>query len=854
MRNSIVLASVLLLALLVWLWIARQPGDAPTSDSTRAAPALVQTPGLVPAGPVAERAPEPATAVAAHDREHEPAPLELAMEGEELHIVSAETKAPLAGVRVTSLELDMSQRMRWFARPYDAAGIRHAEREGVARTSDSRGLVRIPAPRVQRLVLASADGLFGMCWIEPETPRPWTLELAADGDWLVRASDALGAPIEGLWIGLYGDARRQLARACTDAQGLARFEHARYALERCEGEEFELIPRAILGAPVRASWCGRVPPTEPTEIRLPRLGLAEVALRDPSGAAWSAWDEFVWVRDASGARAAQSAEAQQSASLDARTDDGMRVHAQLGLELEAGLSSMAVEEPISALGDHPVRADELLRIELTLGSTHPIARMRLIGPDGAPLLNTLVEVRRQIAQDGRLSTSISRMRSDAHAQLLVPLSPPRAGVRNVLAIALPENDALQAVLEAPSEPKRGWLECGDVQLAQAPVLAAGRVLDSTGAPVAGAKIDVQSASLRMAPANAPREAAARTTSARANDAWNFAAGRHWSLLSDAEGNFELRSFERPDRVRAAVKSGSAFLALANWIEGEPGQDDYVLVIPAATAVEGRVLLPDALRADELQLSLKRAGGSGSGPRLAADGSWSASGLELGPWTVEVRANGSIEALAAVEFEPVADEKVRAADLDLRAVRVLRVELTDERGEPLGATGSYAAPGSKRANELYVLHGRTRLVTMHARIDASFEAPGRLRARVEDVQDGARVVLERGLPLRVRLRDASVLPSAPHALVAWLSGGGGAFAFDVAGEALVLGAQAGEQRLHLGLRHRNRLWDGDEGASLKRGMEPLSYAVSIPASGEAPELVLDVEAELIEAARAELEPR
>jgi len=842
MRNAIVLASILLLALLVWLGFVRRSAQGPSVEAphvpahempaSSASSLEVDVEGAH-ATPLDARAPSEGDEQAQLAAEREA--------GEELWVVAAETKAPLAGVRVSCLEFDLSQRARWFARPQDLEGIRHVEREGVARTSGERGLARIPAPRERLLVLARSEERFGMLWIEPETPRPWTLELALDGAWLARATDALGAPIQGLWIGLHGGARRELMRARTDAQGLARFEHARYAMSRSDGEEFELLPRALLAAPVRATWSGLVPPAEPTELRLPRLGLVEVALRDPADEAWAPWDESAWVREAQAVPTAQPTHAQASVGLDTRGEDGLRTHAQHGLTVEACLSSMAIEEPITALGEHPVRAGELLRIELVLGAVHPIARMRLVDARGAPLPNELVEVRRQIARGGQHSTSIARMSSDARAQLLVPLSPPSAGARRVLSIALPRDERLQAVLEVPDEPLRGWIECGDVQLVQAPVLAAGRVVDSTGAPVAGARVDVQTATMRMA-------------SSRADAAWNFAAGPSWSVQSDADGTFALHSFERPERVRAAAKSGGAYLALANWVEGEPGRSDYELALPAATKVEGRVLLPEGLRADELQLVLKRAGGSGSGPRLAVDGSWSASGLEPGTWTIEARPSSAPEVLASVEVELVADQTVRAVDLDLREVRVLRIEIVDEGGEPIDAQGSYSAPRAKRAHDLYAARGRARIVTALARVDASFEAPGRLRATAIDVQDGARVELARGLPLRVRLRDASVLPSAPWVLVAWLSGGGGEAAFDVAGEALVLGARAGEQRLQVGLRERARLWDDDGGASPVLGAKSLGFAVTLSAEGETPDLMIDVEAEQVARALRELEGR
>jgi hypothetical protein len=679
--------------------------------------------------------------------------------------------------------------------------------------------------------------LFGLWWIDEEHPKPWTLELLPDAHWDVRVRDERDAPMPGLslqWLEEEGS--ELLARATTDADGLARFEHAGWRLAHARSAGFKLVPHAILREPVTQRWDQRQPPTAPSELVLPALGVVEVSLRDPDGAAWEFAEQDVWVRDASGARVEQSDEKQQFAHLW-RDEPRYRIHAELGMQIEAGWRARGTDGELIERAVGPLEPNETVRMELFVGSHAPIARMRLLDSDGAPLSKARLSlVTRQIIRFGG-GTFTAHRTTAAHGVLVVPLEPPRAGRTYVLDIELRATPSLRAELAIESELAHGWIDLGDVRFEQAALLAAGRVVDAEGQPVAGAIVELRGPNPAHAEAQAEDARIGSLTAARAVQMPElaFSSGPSWSTRTHEGGAFELHAPHVPARVQARVQLGEHFDS--PWVEGLPGRSDYVLVAPPSGSAYGRVLLPEGLEARDVSLSLSK---DSRLVGLRSDGSWRLSGLEPGDARIEMRDSAYFTwgPLQTLRFSVFAGERVQAPDFDLRELRVIRMSVVDEHGAPLDAKCSFGPAGEGSVGEVEVRGGKARLLTRLPRVDAWILAAGHRTAQVRDARDGERVVLLPGPVVRVRLRDASALPVLPYQLVAKIESGSEQLAFGPTGELELHAPFEGEQVVLVELRDTR--WGPYSMHHRPRAqVAPLAFPVVVPESG-AP---IEIEVEL-----------
>jgi len=760
----------------------------------------------------------------------------------ELWIVDAATQAPLADVPVRYVDIDQK---RWFE--LYALGmaelVKHIESEGSAHVSDARGLVRLPKARATGIALARDASRIGMWTFDEQEPGPWTLGLVPDGPWDVYVFDPRGAPIAGMWMRVFVDGESALLMLRTDDDGRARLEHAALQLAAGEGKPIELVPYALLREPARLRVEGPLPPKEPSEFLLPELGLVELVLREPEGGPWAYENHRVWVRHARGKRDAQIEEKQQIANLWWGEQHGYRVHVERGLEVEAGWSAAGVREDVIAHCVGPSHEQGIARVELALTPAAPVARMRVLDENGKPLVKTnLSLVVRNYGQLGGGRAGLQRATDDA-ATLYVPLDDRYGGDGSfAVTIALPDRPEVQAVRAFTPQVTTGWIELGDVKLALAPVLAAGRVVDAEDEPMAHAEVELRGVSV-------PSGESARFSQFEGNE---LSLGPSWTVRTDANGVFELRAAETVTRVKATLKRHA--FARGPWVEGAAGSRDFVIRAPRPTSAQGRLLLPAGFEAREFSLRLSRPSSSWETPELAPDGTWAIQNLEPGRWWVEV-VDASVfswEWLARAEFDIAEGQVVHVHDLDLRALRAIHIRVVDERGEPIDASGSFEAQGRSDGTDIEARAGRARLLTRHARVNAWLEAPGRFNTGALDVQDGAVLVLPTAGRVRVRLSNDSALPPSPLVLFAVLTWGDERAIFDLTRVAELPATIRGEQHVHLCLRDP-RL-DPDRGPTHVGVGNPkfLRFAITIPDSSETTEIEVQVTAEHIAEAQRRLE--
>jgi len=835
-RVSISLVALLALAVIAWVRnerVAERSTAESSADATQAIATNVQAAELGASDP---------TSVASAESAEPPvrAALELAtaVESEhELWIVDAATRAPLAGARVQFADLEYARVLAWRQGRLDLGeDAEWLEREATSLTSDARGLVCLPQPKHSGLAIVRHGELFGLWWIDDKEPKPWTLELLPDQPWDVLARDEAGKPIAGLRIHWRDAAGNLLAQQRTDATGLARFEHARWRLAHSERESFEVLPMAILREPLTREWESRIPPAAPTELVMPDLGLVELDLRDPDGSPWTFPDQEVWLRDASGAREDQNDQQQQLAYLRWGEYDAYRVHAELGLELEAGWRARRRDGEVLVRFAGPNEAAEVVRAELVAGAAAPIFRMRLLDARGEPLASTAVRVELLVRSGSETDRVYDALRTDARAVLCVPAPEASSRGASKLSVALEADRRVQVVLAPIGAAERGWVELGDVRLAPAPLVAAGRVVDAAGLPVPGVDVELRG-SLPNLPVDAVASnlpAAAMRLSRPTAEESPMARAR-----TNALGAFELHSAEMPERVQLRVAVSDS--VNGPWIGAVVGGVDHVLVVPRVAAVAGRVLMPPGLDAHELSISFR---GSTGALELAKDGSWELTGQHSGPAEIEISASRAIaqDHLGRIDVELVAGTLTRAPDIDLRSVRVLRVRVVDEQHRPLDGWSEVDA-GNLSVCHAQIIDGNALILTRHPRVEAFFDVPGFQRTWDIDLQDGAVIVLSPGQLVLVRLLDPSAVPGMPYQLIARLGPTFDEVPFEASGEVMLSASLPGAQRLQIEVRDTR--WGANMSQKRPRvHVQPLSLPVEIPESGDPVELEIDVSVDYV----------
>lgn len=878
MRALALVAAVVLVGGLAAFFLLREPTSADLAPAARSAAADGARPGTDAAlvADDASAAPRavPADATHAERSAIAAAPSDAAAASEpteELLLVDAVTRAAIAGATAHWADIPAEDYRAWF--DWNAGlgpGCRRVETQGRALRSDAKGVVRVPVPQGHGVVVARSGDRFGIWWYDSEAPRPWTLALERDADWLVHARDVAGRPIPGLLIQLNALAAPPrgsglVVQLATDEHGDARIEHALHVLADVEAQRFSIEPVALLGEPVRVECSGKTPPAQPTELVLPAVGTARVRVLDPSGAELPRGDhrydqQNVWLRDANDPPELKPGPRVARVPVD---DAGRyRIHVQTGFELEAIHRVSSVGGASSARGSGPRSAFEEVAIDVRV--TTPLVRMRVLDAQGPCVRRALEVARRVTSASGGGSSGGQVHRTDGDGVLVLPVEALRAGTFTLLTLTDEQDDSRQALVHLRQPSDGGWVDVGDVLLTAAPLLVAGRVCDASGAPITGAQVDVRGAlSAEYSPA-AASAAAPDPALAEYQRRVRLMLGPGWQVTSDADGRFEVHAFPICAELELCAQR-------AGEPRGEPvaavvGATDVRLVLTSGGTLEGRVLLPDSMLPEHVRLTVEPPRDPSwsdsrdrAQPQLAADATWRASGLRAGRWTLKVqdaRVFAWEPLVPPVVVDVVAGTTTRAPDIDLRGgLRTLSISVVDEHGAPIAeGQGTFHGAGSGEDNDIDVRDGKAMIHTRHASIEAWIGAVGRRCVHVPELADGARIVLLPAPTVELRLRDLAALPPEEFELRVQLDPGGDGWvlgeisrstpgSFDRAGVTHVTVLRGGTLRVKASVRRAGGL----------ENAQTVWVQKVPPAQQVAAEVTLDLDAALPEAIELDVDP-
>jgi hypothetical protein len=586
------------------------------------------------------------------------------------------------------------------------------ERSAARYEADGNGRVRLPSSPRAALAIARLGEHFGIVRLAAQATGYRRLQLNLDTHWKIRVVDRAARPIAGLPLAV----RRELEARDgfedwfaleTDATGEARIEHAGWWLADTPAAAFELEPVALLRESHTVRVAAGTPPPALTELVLPELGLAEVTLRDAAGRTWtddgSHGSARVGLRN--GELADSNAPSKQAGTVRLPFDAAGRYrrHVEVGMPLEASWQLPSSSEFIQARHAGARSAGEVVRIDLVVGSTHPLLRVRLVDPSGAPFASQ--PIRMWCARTGAVRTQqdsrpeIRTTNAQGELELAWTSLEPTTGVELVFQSRdeIPQEGALLL----PSTLGIGRVDLGDLVLVPAAILAAGVVVGADGTPLMFAHVTIETRAQLPAPLNGIETS--ESTAPAGPGAANSAALPHWTPVDLAElawsrgpkfetyadetGRFLVHSGASVERVRARAKAKEH--APGTWIElAENQRTQFILELTAASTLVGRVLLPEGDSASHVDLRLIRvevgdaAGRPGRSMSLEPNelGYWRSGEIGAGSWIVQAidHSDPFDPVQGGFEIDVGPGVTLRAPDLDLRGVLkiALRLRLRD----------------------------------------------------------------------------------------------------------------------------------------------------------------------------------
>jgi hypothetical protein len=395
----------------------------------------------------------------------------------------------------------------------DPAALAHAEEEIVTdifdvgalnealamfHRADADGTLQLPVPKENTWLVARKDDWIGNCDVPLQPPA--VLEVICDWSASVsaRVVNAAGLPQAGVRVNLCVDGYQApitVFGTVTGSDGVAVIRHLETLLEYEKSRtRFLLALEGLLGASATAEFDPRAPPAEPIELRLPAHGSVELlCIRGKDGHPPYAADRAelrVVLEDDFGADS-------PSQVLHAKVQDGVARFAPVavGLHLQAKAWMVGGALMGAVSGHGPDKAGETVRLDLRADQGATFLTGRLLGLDGKPLANA--ELDRHWGGVGDvfdpfgtvLQIGAASLKTDAAGRfrLEVETGEIEAGRQETLTLVQKlENvsgPSVNVILTGPLP--LGEVALGDLRLTQASLIAAGRVVDESGAALAG---------------------------------------------------------------------------------------------------------------------------------------------------------------------------------------------------------------------------------------------------------------------------------------------------------------------------------------------------------------------------------
>ena len=641
-------------------------------------------------------------------------------------------------------------------------------------TADENGLARIPVtPERSVQVLARAEGLLGRAVFAPADPADRErererIELLSDWDLEVEVQTASGAPASEVPVVLSGGSSSWSSStgSTTDASGRARFAHAGFRIAEAPELSWSAGVDLPLGTPLVRALDPAERPRAPLVFRLPPLGAALVSVLEADGGpAEDGTQVQLGIVRPGEPRDVSPFASERRARTSKSTVAGKAVFelVELGGELEILANHQGQNAVTREYFPGPQRAGERVPCTLVLGLDHPVLVLRAVDVEGKPL------VREELQLDGWTRTTYTSnrenrtTRTDEHGgfRIDVPGKWSEGDVSRTIVRA--RKGEIGALLDLARAFEPGLNALGDLVLAPAPLLVAGRVVDDRGAPVEGARVSVQVALEEQGGQPSQWEALELEESPE----------------TDGAGAFTVRGFAFGDELLLTPQRGSE---RGDPVRSPAGARGIELLLVRTGEVAGRVLLDPGVPREEIDLTLRRDGleevddlpWEGGHARPGEDGAFRIASLLPGTYRLEVGLEDGVVLEEVPQVEVIAGETSRDPRLtaiDLRGkLFTYRFELvTPEEGSELRGSMTFGPTGDEdEAMRWHYFQGSSLvIVTPHRPIDALFTVSGYRTVFLGEVSGDREVVLRPAIGVRLVLPADVELPEPPYYIKAAL---------------------------------------------------------------------------------------
>lgn len=412
---------------------------------------------------------------------------------------------------------------RWAAQSHpDLAALEsHLRARGGVIRSDANGRVIVPGEEVPT-VLGRKGALFaGRESLYSEENDVLRLHLWPDGDVRVRVVDSSGRPLADTGVMLVasksnGQYPSVEQHAITNADGLATLEHAWVSVASgvaSKGEcnqKWRVAVETVGETTVFRELDPDALSRKPITLRVPPSGEVEIELREMDGNLASIELPVVLAEiDEQHSPLEPRYSSQRSIGPWRRTNEmratlagGKAVFKNVGLGLHL-IAYAARNEPsrvnvISFAG--PTKAGERTQAPMTLGLESVILTGCAKGPDGAALTEKRLRIELygapspererivNITESQAVSTASGALVTNASGRFSVEFRMDDAlHGRPVLLLAHKRSDgvALETSVDLEDAWSAGTHDLGDIHIGEPPIMAAGVVVDESGAPIAG---------------------------------------------------------------------------------------------------------------------------------------------------------------------------------------------------------------------------------------------------------------------------------------------------------------------------------------------------------------------------------
>ncbi len=691
---------------------------------------------------------------------------EAIVDGVLVTVVEKGTNAPVADAIVRWLDSGSAPKSEIDSVRTQAQLDRALVRLGRTFKTDAEGHVTVPRfVKDGRLTAekgnewGEAESVFG-----PRKKR--TIEIFPDVSLRVQVFDSDRKPRGGVGVrvldlkGEHFDLSDAIVGLTDAADGIALLPHVAWMMRKQSDRELVVAVDGVFAEPLEQTLSLDHWPNEPVRFDLPPTGSVQVLVRDGLGkpdANRKRVELGLDRDDVWNSRWRRRGNELCFASCETRA--GIAEFPLVGLNLALRAEAL-IEPPQVALevrGVGPIRAGELVKLDVGGPTRIPVLRIRAVDLNSAPIRNTQLHVVTRISNAKRATGQITEQQTDGNGVFALTLIPEwRVGWHRWFDIELDmrsDSDAPSAAFELDRDLELGVNDLGDVMLTPTPLIASGRVVDDDHRPIADAPV-----------------CAFRMDGGPGSDPF-LGSPELGGLPTRADGRFELRG--RLERKETAI-----YIEDHRYLPSPPvrvalGTKDLEIVLHSPSNFIGYMTLDPGV--DERAVEVVALQPSTAEIRANVVKSIARPGatefqfgkFAAGVYDFAFRLRGG-EELAIVRAAGVTpgehDARLDCVDLAGR-INVFQVHVVDANDQPIAkATLVSRAAGSNSMWAKYdIEQGLATCFSISPRVDLCAFAPGLRTVALSSVDHDLTLRLVAGYPVRAKLASSSLVPPDAYRL-------------------------------------------------------------------------------------------